>query len=125
MLAAAMESSGRKPIEGQEGWVKAVREANKGVPLKFAVIYSGFYATPGDLGWMYTPKITTPTLHFLGSLDTVVEESRSLGLVERCEEPLVLTHPGGHYVPVSKEWAMPLAGFIKKCVEGPEAGVRL
>ncbi|KAK3897574.1 serine hydrolase FSH [Staphylotrichum tortipilum] len=126
MLAAVMEEGvGRKPTEGQEGWVNAVREANKGVPLKFAVIYSGFYATPKDLAWMYEPKIRTPTLHFLGSLDTVVEESRSQGLVERCEEPLVLTHPGGHYVPVSKEWAMPLAGFIKKCVEGAEAGVRL
>lgn len=125
MLAAAMEDNGRKPAAGQEGWVRAVREANKGVPLKFAVIYSGFYAPPGDLAWMYEPKIRTPTLHFLGGLDTVVEEKRSLGLVERCEEPIVLTHPGGHYVPVSKEWAMPLAGFIKKCVEEAEAEARL
>jgi hypothetical protein len=49
-----------------------------------------------------------------------VDESRSQGLVERCEDPLVLTHPGGHYVPVNKEWVMPVAGFIKKCLEGPD-----
>jgi hypothetical protein len=122
MLAAALEADPEKGpravgAKEHEGWVRAVREANGGRPLKFAVIYSGFYAVPEDLKWLYEPKIKTPTLHFLGSLDTVVDESRSQGLVERCEEPIVVTHPGGHHVPVSKEWAMPLAGFIRKCME--------
>ncbi|KAL2134971.1 hypothetical protein VTI74DRAFT_10198 [Chaetomium olivicolor] len=121
MLAAAMEGS-HEPAKEHERWVKAVREANGGRPLRFAVIYSGFYATPDDLAWLYKPKVSTPTLHVLGSLDTVVDESRSQGLIERCEEPMVLTHPGGHYVPVSKEWVMPLAGFIKRCLDGADQG---
>jgi pimeloyl-ACP methyl ester carboxylesterase len=127
MLASALEEGrvGHDLSEEHAGWVGAVREANGGRPLKFAVIYSGFYAVPGDLAWLYEPKIRTPTLHFLGSLDTVVDESRSQGLVERCEAPMVLTHPGGHYVPVSKEWVMPLAGFIKKCFEGGGEGTKL
>ncbi|KAL2255570.1 hypothetical protein VTK26DRAFT_3116 [Humicola hyalothermophila] len=125
MLASAMEKDPKpREVDGDgkehEGWVRAVREANGGRPLRFAVIYSGFYAAPEDLKWLYEPKIRTPTLHFLGSLDTVVEESRSRGLVDRCEEPVVVVHPGGHYVPVSKEWAMPLAGFIRKCMETSE-----
>ncbi|KAK3311646.1 serine hydrolase FSH [Chaetomium strumarium] len=133
MLAAALEegrttttttTTGEEAKE-HEGWVRAVREANGGRPLKFAVVYSGFWATPADLGWLYEPKIRTPTLHVLGSLDTVVEESRSQGLVERCEDPLVLTHPGGHYVPVNKEWVMPVAGFIKKCVESAADATKL
>ncbi|EGS22598.1 uncharacterized protein CTHT_0010690 [Thermochaetoides thermophila DSM 1495] len=111
----------RAPEEHAE-WAKKVREANGGTALKFAVIYSGFWAVPEDLGWLYEPKIRTPTMHFLGSLDTVVEHSRSEGLIERCEEPVVLTHPGGHYVPISKEWAVPLAGFIRKCVDGEGNG---
>ncbi|KAK1830567.1 dihydrofolate reductase [Podospora conica] len=116
MLAAAME--GREVgSEGDRRWVEAVRKANGGRPLRFAVVYSGFWATPGWLGWLYEPKVVTPTLHFLGSLDTVVEEGRSRGLVERCEGALVVVHPGGHYVPVSREWVMPLVGFIRKCVE--------
>jgi fermentation-respiration switch protein FrsA (DUF1100 family) len=98
-------------------WVQAVREANGGVPLKFGVIYSGFWGVPKDLAWLYEPVIATPTLHYIGSLDTVVDEDRSRGLIERCEEPMVAVHPGGHYVPVSKEWAMPLVGFIRKCME--------
>ncbi|KAK4102305.1 hypothetical protein N658DRAFT_469925 [Parathielavia hyrcaniae] len=120
MLASALEGGrAEKDVPAEHrGWVEAVRQANGGRPLRFAVVYSGFYAVPGDLAWLYEPKISTPTLHFLGSLDTVVDERRSRGLVERCEAPLVLTHPGGHYVPVSKEWVIPLAGFVKKCLDG-------
>lgn len=119
MLAAAMESSPARPVpSGAEWeWVRAVREANDDHPLKFAVIYSGFYAPPQDLAWLYEPRLKTPTLQFIGSLDTVVDESRSRGLVERCEDPVVVVHPGGHHVPVSKEWVMPLVGFIRKVVD--------
>jgi predicted esterase len=113
LVTAALEE---RPLpEGQEGdWARGLREANGGKAVKFAVSYSGFYAPVDSLGFCYDPKIKTPTLHYLGSLDTVVEESRSQALADHCEEPLVVTHPGGHYVPVSKEWAMPLAGFIKQ-----------
>ncbi|KAK4211767.1 serine hydrolase-domain-containing protein [Rhypophila decipiens] len=117
LLASAMEKTERAVPKEHEEWVKLVREANKGVPLKFAVSYSGFFATPQDLAWLYEPKIKTPTLHFLGSLDVVVEEARVRGLVERCEDPHVVVHPGGHYVPVSKEWVMQLVGFVKSCME--------
>ncbi|KZL65438.1 serine hydrolase [Colletotrichum incanum] len=124
LLAAMLETSHRddgKIPEDLKASVQALREANGGQPFKFAAIYSGFYAPPEELRWAYEPKIKTPTLHFLGSLDTVVEESRSQGLVDRCEDPMVVVHPGGHYVPISKEWAMPLIGFIKKIAD-EEAG---
>ncbi len=124
IVTAALES-GRTPPEGIKGdWARSLREANNGQPLKFAVPYSGFFAPIDTLQWLYEPQITTPTLHVLGSLDTVVDESRSQGLVDRCADPLVVTHPGGHYVPVSKEWVMPLAGFIRQhAAEKPRAGL--
>jgi pimeloyl-ACP methyl ester carboxylesterase len=125
LVAAALEP-GRSLPDGPAGdWARALREANGGRPAKFAVIYSGFFAPPKDLAWCYEPKIATPTLHYIGSLDTVVEESRSQGLIDRCEDPAVVMHPGGHYVPVSKEWAMPLAGFIKQHAhdDKPEARI--
>ena len=133
MLAAAMEilpsTGSTREAPKQQGdstspsvggydwsWVQAVREANRGVPLKFAVVYSGFFAPPAELAWLYEPRISTPTLQFIGSLDTVVDEGRSRGLVDRCDDPVVVVHPGGHYVPVSKEWTMPLVGFIRERV---------
>ncbi|KAK5991296.1 Dihydrofolate reductase [Cladobotryum mycophilum] len=116
-VAAALEPSREAP-EGTAGdWARKLREANGGQAARFAISYSGFYAPPDDLQWLYEPKIKTPTLHYIGSLDTVVDESRSQALVDRCEEPLLLVHPGGHFVPISKDWAMPLAGFIKKYAE--------
>lgn len=116
LVAAALE--GRTLPEGKEGdWARNLREANGGNPAKFAVSYSGFFAPVDALKFCYEPKIKTPTLHYLGSLDTVVDESRSQALVDQCEEPVVVIHPGGHHVPVSKEWAMPLAGFIKQHAE--------
>ncbi|KAK0381216.1 serine hydrolase [Colletotrichum melonis] len=119
LLAAILEGPHRdeKMPEDLKASAQALREANGGKPFKFAGIYSGFFAPPEELRWAYEPKIKTPTLHFLGSLDTVVEESRSQGLVDRCEEPMVVVHPGGHYVPITKEWAMPLIGFLKKIAD--------
>jgi fermentation-respiration switch protein FrsA (DUF1100 family) len=117
LLAASLEIPGRVPST-EVPWLKEVRDANGGEPLRFAALYSGFYARDESLAsWVYDPKIQTPTLHYFGSLDTVVDEERSQGLVDRCEDPVVVVHPGGHYVPVAKEWAMPLAGFIKKIAE--------
>lgn len=102
-----------------DDWLQPLRDANGGRPLKFAVVYSGFFAPDAaGLSWLYEPKVRTPTLHFIGSLDTVVEEDRSRGLVARCEDPVVVVHPGGHYVPVSKEWVNPLVGFVRQwCVD--------
>ena len=83
--------------------------------LKFAVSYSGFYA-PNDLyRGFYEPNIETRVLHFIGSLDSVVEESRSLALVEVTENPSTVYHPGGHFVPAGKQMAGVLVGFIKDC----------
>lgn len=101
----------------QSSWVPSLREANGGKALRFAVVYSGFYAPQAELSWLYEPKVRTPTLHFIGSLDTVVDEGRSRGLVARCEDPIVVVHPGGHYVPVSKEWVSPLVGFVRRWCE--------
>ncbi|OCL02090.1 dihydrofolate reductase [Glonium stellatum] len=89
-------------------------------PLKFAVSYSGFAARGGKLyRGFYEPKIKTPMLHFLGTLDTVVEEKRSLALVEACEQSdgRVVYHPGGHFLPSSqKAYVSALIGFIREVI---------
>jgi len=96
--------------------------------LRFAVSYSGFL-TPNRLyEGFYKPKISCPMLHFIGSLDSVVEESRSLALVEACQDAKTIFHPGGHFVPVGKEMGGFLVGFIReytkeKVEEKEEVGV--
>lgn len=105
-----------------ETWLSDLRSANSGQPLRFCVIYSGFRAAAPDLQWLYEPAVSTASLHFVGALDTVVEEARSQALIDGFRDPVVLTHPGGHYVPVARDWVMPLAGWLRqRFVEEEEA----
>lgn len=100
----------------------ALKETLPQHPLKFAVSYSGFYAPDAAYTPFYLPKIKTRFLHVIGSLDSVVEEERSQGLVERCEDAMKVVHPGGHFVPVGKEYAGVLVGFLRDVLgrEGKE-----
>jgi hypothetical protein len=55
----------------------------------------------------------------------VVEEKRSMRLVEACQdgdkEGRVVHHPGGHFLPSSqKQVVAPLLAFIKETVEGAD-----
>ncbi|KAI9819152.1 MAG: hypothetical protein M1827_007308 [Pycnora praestabilis] len=88
--------------------------------LKFGVSYSGFGAPHELYHAFYEPKITTPTLHFIGSLDSVVEESRSQRLIDACvgkKDETVIYHPGGHFLPSQKQFVNALVGFIRNAVQ--------
>lgn len=123
IVAAALEE-GREIPEGEAGeWARKLRDANGGIAAKFCAVYSGFWAPVDSLQWLFEPKLVTPTMHFIGSLDTVVDESRSQELIDKCTDPATVVHPGGHFVPVSKEWVMALAGFIKQHGTAARAGL--
>ncbi|KAK1093531.1 hypothetical protein LTR48_002126 [Friedmanniomyces endolithicus] len=100
-------------------------------PMRFAVSYSGFSAAMANAGLyqaFYEPKIATPMLHVLGTVDTVVGEDRSLKLVESCVSgsgeggKRVVYHPGGHFLPSSqKAYVAALVNFIRD-VLGEDGG---
>lgn len=104
----------------------APASANQG-PFKFAILYSGFRAQPDELQHYYDTPIKTPTLHILGSLDTVVSEERSMKLYNACAEDsrTLLHHPGGHFVPNSKPLVKAVTDFIEatsaKSAQAPAA----
>lgn len=86
-------------------------------PLKFCVCYCGFIA-PGDRyrGFYEDPKIQTPLCHFIGSLDSVVDESRTQALVDAAggaNKTQVVTHPGGHFVPSGRPYLDAVVAFIR------------
>jgi predicted esterase len=137
MLASSLEPGRREAFEqaqakGGMRFPEALEEDTGFVtdvvhpPLKFAVSYSGFGATTNALYQaFYEPKIKTPMLHYLGSVDTVVEEKRSLRLAESCEdgnkEGRIVYHPGGHFLPSSQRQVVaPLIAFIKEIMEGAD-----
>jgi hypothetical protein len=71
-------------------------------PFKFAAAYSGFAAPHPRYTPFYYPKIQTPLCSFIGSLDTVVTEDRSMLLVNACQNGKLVYHPGGHFLPSSQ-----------------------
>lgn len=85
-------------------------------PLKFAIIYSGFVLKAERNQHWYTTNFSTPALHVMGTLDTLVANERSEALVERWEQDKasVLKHPGGHYMPSQRPMVDAVLGFIEK-----------
>ncbi|KAL9617910.1 MAG: hypothetical protein Q9160_007337 [Pyrenula sp. 1 TL-2023] len=91
--------------------------------LKFGVAYCGFLAPGPRFQGFYEGGIETPMLHVLGSLDSVVEESRSKALINACggeSKTQVLRHPGGHFVPSSRQYLDGVVEFIKQCLGASE-----
>jgi predicted esterase len=84
-------------------------------PLKFVVSISGYGASNPAYRAFYDPVIRTPVMHFLGSMDAVVDESASTRLVESCQDgkSWVIWHSGGHVVPSGKRELAAVAQFIK------------
>ncbi|ODV72793.1 alpha/beta hydrolase [Cyberlindnera jadinii NRRL Y-1542] len=82
--------------------------------LQWAIYFSGFKLMPERFQEHYEPKISLPTLHVLGELDTVVEESRSIKLYDSCHEDHrhLLKHQGGHFVPNSKSFVNQVVNWI-------------
>lgn len=90
-------------------------------PLKFCIPYSGFAAPSERYVAMYDPYIKTPGCHILGSLDTLVDETRSRTLIDAFggeDKTQVVWHPGGHFVPAGKQFLNVVSDFIRTCVSG-------
>jgi fermentation-respiration switch protein FrsA (DUF1100 family) len=134
MVASLLEPGRREAFEAKtaEGgmefpgsFIDADGQGVVHAPLKFAVSYSGFAARgKNPYHAFYEPKIRTKMLHFLGTQDVVVEEARSLALVEACESKeykYVVYHPGGHFLPSTQKASVnALIGFIKEVMQGEE-----
>lgn len=118
------QSSGKDLSEQSIPYPRASAPAEtKQGPFKFVVSYSGF-AVPGPKfqAFYSHPKITTPILHFYGTLDTLVSEERIRTLVNACEgDPekagRVVTHPGGHTVPFKRPFMDKTVDFLKELIQ--------
>ena len=96
-------------------------------PLRFMVSYSGFASTFPGYAAFYEPLIATPSLHFLGTLDTVLEECWARALLGSCEQgnagpdETLVVHPGGHSVPLGRRELLVVTGFIRSVYASDQA----
>lgn len=88
-------------------------------PLKFMVGISGYASSDPAYRAFYEPSIGTPSIHLLGDSDQVVRKEDSMRLVRSCRppsneaSPMVVWHPGGHFVPSEEKELEPVVQFIK------------
>ena len=88
-------------------------------PLKFMISIAGYKASDPAYEAFYGPLIQTPSLHILGSMDTVVDDEASTKLVECFQKGIgeshgnVIRHPGGHSMPVGKNVILGMVNFIQ------------
>ncbi|PKY09430.1 hypothetical protein P168DRAFT_278912 [Aspergillus campestris IBT 28561] len=104
MVASLLEGNRKEAFSGLEtdgGIAYPAAFASLGhSSLKFVISISGYAAPCREYHAFYNPRIRTPSLHILGSLDTVVEEHASMKLVDSCQgeedgtAPLVVYHSG-------------------------------
>jgi predicted esterase len=90
-------------------------------PLKFGVCFSGLLNKHQKYTAFYEPRIQTRVLHVLGSMDTIVEESESLALADRCVDGgagMIIRHAGTHTVPSSERDIAAVIQFIRNVYPG-------
>ncbi|XP_061326042.1 esterase OVCA2 [Pezoporus flaviventris] len=108
-VAAALAEHG--PIDGLLGFsqgaalaamVCALRaRGDPRFPVGFAILVAGFASRAPAHGHFYREPIALPTLHVVGDTDAVIAASLSRELAQCFVEPVVLSHPGGHFVPAA------------------------
>lgn len=95
--------------------------------LKFGIMFSGFHLPEESILKESVNKVietknreeSLKSLHVMGTLDTVVEDSKTLGLFEHYEKKHgsenteLLKHLGGHYVPNNKAFLLKVATWIE------------
>ncbi|KAJ5578050.1 Serine hydrolase FSH [Penicillium hispanicum] len=122
MIASLLEDDRKNPFarfeaEGGLPYPKSFANLDH-APLKFVVDISGYAASNHYYRAFYEPKIQTPSLHFMGSMDSVVDGAATMRLIESCQESeggnrVVISHPGGHVIPSGKRELASIVHFIK------------
>ncbi|EGZ26941.1 hypothetical protein PHYSODRAFT_471918 [Phytophthora sojae] len=85
---------------------------NSPFAFKFAIFVAS--CDLGDPVYKSEQKVGVPSIHIMGETDQIVTMGRSQKLLELYSNPKVFVHPGGHYIPTSKEPKDALREFAKE-----------
>lgn len=88
--------------------------------MEFAICLSGFQLAQPEYAPIYYPKIETPILHAIGSLDPMIEPSRSLWLAKNCANAEIYQFWGTHYVPRTGDFLEVVGQFIEGILIGSD-----
>ncbi|RDW87063.1 uncharacterized protein DSM5745_03705 [Aspergillus mulundensis] len=83
-------------------------------PLKFVVCISGFRGTMKYYSGFYESSLSTPSLHVIAELDTMIADIKSRELVSVFVSPQVMYHGGGHYIPRDRALLRRVGEFVQQ-----------
>ncbi|NXB88409.1 OVCA2 Esterase, partial [Vidua chalybeata] len=87
-------------------------------PVAFAVLVAAFASRAPAHGHFYREPIALPTLHVVGDTDAVIAAPLSRELARCFVEPVVLTHPGGHFIPAAPAQKKAYLEFLERFCPG-------
>ncbi|KAJ8984403.1 hypothetical protein NQ317_003986 [Molorchus minor] len=69
--------------------------------FKFAIMSSGFKSGSLPHSKYYSDRINLASLHIFGENDNIIPTEMSVALSSCFDEPMIVRHPGGHYLPAT------------------------
>ncbi|KAF7595561.1 Ovarian cancer-associated protein 2 [Aspergillus hancockii] len=82
----------------------------------FIVAFSGFKLEHSSYEYLYEFPIQTPTIHFIGQLDSFIPESLTLQLAQKCAKSTLKYFYGTHHIPRCSDTVRCLSDFISQNV---------
>ncbi|XP_034406048.1 esterase OVCA2 [Cyclopterus lumpus] len=82
--------------------------------FRFSIIVAGFRSACEEHKHFYNLPLQIPSLHVFGLEDRVIPDNMSRELLLSFQDPQVLTHPGGHFVPAASAHRQAYQDFLKR-----------
>ncbi|XP_024121870.1 esterase OVCA2 [Oryzias melastigma] len=82
--------------------------------FRFAILVAGFRSLCKEHEKFYSATLQIPSLHVFGLEDKVIPDHMSRDLLPSFQDPQVLIHPGGHFVPAASAHRQTYQDFLKK-----------
>nr|XP_020499747.1 esterase OVCA2 [Labrus bergylta] len=82
--------------------------------FRFAILFAGFRSACNEHQQFYNAPLQIPSLHVFGLEDRVISDKLSRELVPSFQDPEIMTHPGGHFVPAASAHRQTYQDFLKR-----------
>ncbi|XP_029375617.1 esterase OVCA2 [Echeneis naucrates] len=82
--------------------------------FRFAILVAGFQSACKEHRKFYNTSLQIPSLHVFGLEDRVIPDSMSRELLPSFQDPQVLIHPGGHFVPAASAHRQTYQDFLNR-----------
>ncbi|XP_068572630.1 esterase OVCA2 [Cebidichthys violaceus] len=82
--------------------------------FRFSILVAGFRSACEEHKKFYNPPLQIPSLHVFGLEDRVIPDNMSRELLPSFQDPQVLTHPSGHFVPAASAHRQAYQDFLKR-----------